>query len=65
MRYKKAKNLKELYSTILALKTQEIIFSGDTMTILKRRRIIQSLINDIFTPQFDFIKLLKKHDDLS
>ena len=58
-------DLKEVYSTILALKTQEIIFSGDTMTILKRRRIIQSLINDIFTPQFDFIKLLKKNDVLS
>jgi hypothetical protein len=58
-------DLKELYSTILALKTQEIIFSGETMTVLKRQRITQSLIDDIFTPQFDFIKLLKKEDDLS
>jgi hypothetical protein len=58
-------DLKELYSTILALKTQEIIYSGETMTVLKRHRITQSLIEDIFTPQFNFIRLLMKNEDLN
>ncbi|MFX1251913.1 MAG: hypothetical protein ACFFCZ_09915 [Promethearchaeota archaeon] len=58
-------DLKELYSTILALKSAELIFSGSILTALKRQRVIQSLISDIFSPQFDFLKLLAKEEDSS
>ncbi|MFX0092382.1 MAG: hypothetical protein ACFFBD_11515, partial [Candidatus Hodarchaeota archaeon] len=55
-------DLKELYSTILALKGTEITFSGTTLTALKRQQINQSFVNDIFSPKFDFLKMLSKEE---
>ncbi|MHA2247946.1 MAG: hypothetical protein ACXADY_23570 [Candidatus Hodarchaeales archaeon] len=50
--------LEALYSTILSLKSNEIIFSGTSLSALKKQRVIESFINDLFSPQFDFLRLL-------
>ena len=53
-------SLKEIYSTILALKSAELIFSNrPNLTVMKRQKIIKSLINDLFAPQFDFLRIIK------
>lgn len=57
-------NLEELYSMILSLKYTELMFSGETLTSLKRQDITQSLIDDLISPQFDFIRLLKEESEL-
>ncbi len=57
-------NLKQLYSTILSLKTTELIFSGETLATMKKQGIIESLINDLISPQFDFIQLIKEEDEM-
>ena len=50
--------LEALYSTILSLKSTEIIFSGSSLSPLKKQRVVESFINDQFSPQFDFLRLL-------
>jgi hypothetical protein len=57
-------NLEELYSMILSLKYTELLFSGETLTSLKRQDIIQSFIDDLISPQFDFVRLLKEESEL-
>jgi hypothetical protein len=50
-----------LYSTILGLKSAEIIFSGSTtLTPMKRQKVTLSIIEDVIHPQFDFLGLIKK-----
>lgn len=50
-----------LYSTILGLKSTEIMFSGSMqLTPLKRNRITQSVIDDIVHPQFKFLDILTR-----
>ena len=60
--------ISELYSTILGLKSTEIMFSGSMqLTPLKQRKITQSVIDDIVNPQFTFLDILTrglKGDDL-
>ncbi|MHA2306153.1 MAG: hypothetical protein ACXACU_12260 [Candidatus Hodarchaeales archaeon] len=60
--------ISELYTTILGLKSSEIMFSGSMqLTPLKQRRITQSVIDDIVHPQFKFLDILTrglKGDDL-
>lgn len=57
--------ISELYSTILGLKSAELMFSGSvTMTPLKRRKITQSLIEDLYVPQFRFLKMLKQEESV-
>lgn len=54
----------ELYSTILGLKGAELMFSGNiSMTPIKRRKATQSLVDDLFHPQFDFLKLIKEEEE--
>jgi hypothetical protein len=56
----------ELYSTILGLKSTEVIFSGSAeLTPMRKRKITQSLIDDFFSPQFKFLELLSKEERLS
>jgi hypothetical protein len=57
-------NLEELYSMILSLKYTELMFSGETLTSLKRQGIAQSLIDDLISPQFDFIRLVREESEL-
>ncbi|MHA1214819.1 MAG: hypothetical protein ACTSPG_05945 [Candidatus Hodarchaeales archaeon] len=53
-------DLKELYSTVLASKSTELLFSNrPNLTVMKKRRIIESLINDLFSPQFEFLNLIR------
>ncbi|UCG01419.1 MAG: hypothetical protein JSW11_17590 [Candidatus Heimdallarchaeota archaeon] len=53
-----------LYSTILGLKSAEIIFSGSTtLTPMKRQKVTNSLINDVIHPQFNFLSLIKKEEE--
>ena len=56
--------LETLYSMILSLKYTELLFSGETLTSLKRQDIIQSLIDDLISPQFDFIRLIREESEL-
>ncbi|MFX1515260.1 MAG: hypothetical protein ACFFC6_03060 [Promethearchaeota archaeon] len=54
----------DLYSTILGLKSAEIIFSGSTMlTPMKRQKVTNSLINNVIHPQFEFLELIKKEEE--
>lgn len=54
----------ELYSTILGLKGAEVMFSGSTMlTPLKRRKVTNSLIDDVIHPQFEFLQLIAKEEE--
>jgi len=58
-------DLKEVYSTILALKSAELIFSNHpNLTVMKRQQIIKSLINDLFAPQFDFLRIIKTEGEI-
>jgi len=51
----------DLYSTILGLKSVEIMFSGSaTLTPMKRQKVTNSLINNVIHPQFEFLGLIKK-----
>ncbi|MHA1969834.1 MAG: hypothetical protein ACW964_18820, partial [Candidatus Hodarchaeales archaeon] len=53
--------ISELYTTILGLKSSEIMFSGSMqLTPLKQRRITQSVIDDIVHPQFKFLDILTR-----
>ena len=53
----------DLYSTILGLKSAEIIFSGSTtLTPMKRQKVTNSLINNVIHPQFEFLELIKKEE---
>ncbi|MFX0185466.1 MAG: hypothetical protein ACFE95_20475 [Candidatus Hodarchaeota archaeon] len=55
--------LDELYSTILGLKSTEVIFSGSAeLTPMRKRKITQSLIDDFFSPQLKFLELLSKEE---
>ncbi len=60
--------ISELYTTILGLKSSEIMFSGSMqLSPLKQRRITESVIEDIINPQFTFLDILSrglKGDDL-
>lgn len=50
-----------LYSTILGLKSAEVMFSASAdLTPMKKRHVSQSLIDEYFYPQFDFLKMLTK-----
>ncbi|MHA1974437.1 MAG: hypothetical protein ACTSW1_15675 [Candidatus Hodarchaeales archaeon] len=54
-------NVKELYSTVLALKSTELLFSNrPNLTVMKKQRIIDSLINHLFSPQFEFLHLIRQ-----
>ncbi|MFX1507538.1 MAG: hypothetical protein ACFFDC_15750 [Promethearchaeota archaeon] len=54
----------DLYSTILGLKSAEIIFSGSvTLTPMKRQKVTNSLINNVIYPQFEFLELIKKEEE--
>lgn len=54
----------DLYSTILGLKSAEIIFSGSTMlTPMKRQKVTHSIIDDVIHPQFIFLELIKKGEE--
>ena len=54
----------DLYSTILGLKSAEIIFSGSrTLTPMKRRKVTHSIIDDVIHPQFEFLWLIKKEEE--
>ena len=54
----------DLYSTILGLKSAEIIFSGSaTLTPMKRQKVTNSLINNVIHPQFEFLGLIKKEEE--
>jgi hypothetical protein len=54
----------DLYSTILGLKSAEIIFSGSaTLTPMKRQKVTNSLINNVIHPQFEFLGLVKKEEE--
>jgi hypothetical protein len=57
-------DLETLYSMILSLKYTELMFSGETLSALKRQDIIQSLIDDLISPQFNFIQLLREESEL-
>ncbi|MFX0172026.1 MAG: hypothetical protein ACFE9L_08905 [Candidatus Hodarchaeota archaeon] len=53
----------DLHSTILGLKTTEVIFSGSVdLTPMRKQKITQSLIDDFFSPQFKFLELLSKEE---
>lgn len=54
----------DLYSTILGLKSAEIIFSGSsTLTPMKKRKVTHSIIDDVIHPQFEFLWLIKKEEE--
>ena len=54
----------DLYSTILGLKSAEIMFSGSaTLTPMKRQKVTNSLINNVIHPQFEFLGLIKKEEE--
>ncbi len=54
----------DLYSTILGLKSAEVIFSGSaSLTPMKRRKVTQSLIDDVYYPQFGFLELIGKKEE--
>jgi len=54
----------DLYSTILGLKSAELMFSGGiSMTTMKKQKAIQSLIDDLFKPQFEFLKIFEKEKE--
>ncbi|MFX0206154.1 MAG: hypothetical protein ACFFDT_09215, partial [Candidatus Hodarchaeota archaeon] len=54
----------DLYSTILGLKSAEIIFSGSaTLTPMKRQKVTNSLINNVIHPQFEFLELIKQEEE--
>ncbi|MFX0124435.1 MAG: hypothetical protein ACFFAE_12405 [Candidatus Hodarchaeota archaeon] len=58
-------DITDLYCTILGLKSAEIIFSGSSMlTPMKRQKVTNSLINDVIHPQFDFLGLIKKEEEI-
>ncbi|MFW9903857.1 MAG: hypothetical protein ACFFFH_05955 [Candidatus Thorarchaeota archaeon] len=54
----------DLYSTILGLKSAEIIFSGSTtLTPMKRQKVTNSLISNVIHPQFEFLGLINKEEE--
>ena len=56
--------LADLYSAILGLKSAEVIFSGSaSLTPLKRRKVTQSLIDDVYHPQFGFLELISNKEE--
>ncbi len=50
----------EVYSSILALKSTELVFGGGNLSILQQRKVTDSFLNEVFSPQFEFLKLLTK-----
>jgi hypothetical protein len=52
--------ISEVYSRILALKSTELVFGGGNLSILQQQKVTDSFINEVFIPQFDFLKLLTK-----
>lgn len=52
--------ISEVYSSILALKGTELVFGGGNLSVLQLKKVTDSLLKDVFTPQFEFLKLLTK-----
>jgi len=50
--------ISDVYSSILALKSTELVFGGGNLSILQQRKVTDSFLNEVFQPQFKFLKLL-------
>ena len=55
--------ISELYSSILSLKGTELVFGGGNLSVLQLKKVTDSFLQDVFTPQFEFLKLLTKATD--
>ncbi|MCK4848304.1 MAG: hypothetical protein KAT16_04705 [Candidatus Heimdallarchaeota archaeon] len=51
-------SISEVYSNILALKGTELVFGGGNLSVLQLRKVTESFVKDVFSPQFEFLKLL-------
>ena len=56
-------SISEVYSNILALKGTELVFGGGNLSVLQLRKVTESFLEDVFRPQFEFLKLLTKTTD--
>lgn len=53
----------DIYGIVLAFKSFELLFGDATVNIMRKKQIVESLMEDYYTPQIELLKKIKSKQD--